>query len=205
MTQHSRAHGLLSPLSLTPLLGATDSLIRAVGLLLLLWLIGGLHLTLTRLVRPWLAAGTHLLASALLAALLVSAAELLLQAQTLALYQGLGVYVALIGIHCVVNESSYTTTPSYTTSNCPKLMTLFSLLMLALSLLREVLGNGTLLSHAQWLFGAGAAHWEIHLLPSGLHLALLTPGGFILLGLLLAARNAWRHRPHSASKETLHP
>lgn len=199
MTQHSRAHGLLGPLSLTPLLGATDSLIRAVGLLLLLWLIGGLHLTLTRLVRPWLGTGTRLLASALLAALLVSGAELLLQAQALALYQGLGVYLALIGIHCVVNESSYTT------SSYPKLMALFSLLMLALGVLREVLGNGTLLSHAQWLFGAGAAHWEIHLLPSGLHLALLTPGGFILLGLLLAARSAWHHRSHSASKETLHP
>jgi electron transport complex protein RnfE len=134
-----------------------------------------------------------------------------LQAQALALYQGLGVYVALIGIHCVVNESSYNTTPhyntapSYTTPSYPKLIALFSLLMLALGVLREVLGNGTLLSHAQWLFGAGAAHWEIHLLPSGLHLALLTPGGFILLGLLLAARNAWRHRSHSASKETLHP
>lgn len=200
MIQDPRAYGLLGPLSLTPLLGATDSLIRAVGLLLLLWLIGGLHLTLARRIRPWLGAGAHLLASALLAALLVSAAELLLQAQALALYQGLGVYVALIGIHCVVNESSYTSTPSY-----PKLIALFSLQMLALGVLREVLGNGTLLSHAQWLFGAGAAHWEIHLLPSGLHLALLTPGGFILLGLLLAARNAWRHRSHSASKETLHP
>lgn len=205
MNQHSHAHRLLGPLSLTPLLGATDSLIRAVSLLLLLWLIGGLHLTLTRLVRLWLGAGTRLLASALLAALLVSAAELLLQAQALALYQGLGVYVALIGIHCVVNELTYNKAPSYTTSNYLKLIALLSLLMLALGMLREVLGNGTLLSHAQWLFGAGAAHWELHLLPSGLHLALLTPGGFILLGLLLAARNAWRHRSHSASKETLHP
>ncbi|MDB6050659.1 MAG: hypothetical protein JWR17_3405 [Pseudomonas sp.] len=200
MTSREHARGLLGPLSLTPLLGATDSLIRAFSLLLLLWLIGGLHLTLTRLIRDWLSAGTHLLASALLAALLVSCVELMLQAQALALYQGLGLYLALIGIHCVVNESSYSTTPTY-----PKLIALFSLLMLALGLLRELLGNGTLLSHAQWLFGTSAAHWEIRLFPGGLHLALLTPGGFILLGLLLAARNAWRHRSHSASKETLRP
>jgi Na+-translocating ferredoxin:NAD+ oxidoreductase subunit E len=197
MTSREQTFGVLGPLSLTPLLGASDSLIRAVSLLLLLWLIGGLHLTLTRLIRPWLNAGARLLASALLAALLVSCVELLLQAQALALYQGLGLYLALIGIHCVVNESSRATTL--------KQIVLFSLLMLVLGVLREMLGNGTLLSHAQWLFGASAAQWEIHLFPVGLHLALLTPGAFMLLGLLLAARNAWHHRPHSSSEETLHP
>jgi electron transport complex protein RnfE len=200
MTSREQTFGVLGPLSLTPLLGASDSLIRAVSLLLLLWLIGGLHLTLTRLIRPWLNAGARLLASALLAALLVSCVELLLQAKALALYQGLGLYLALIGIHCVVNESSHETPLIYA-----KRIALFNLLMLALGVLREVLGNGTLLSHAQWLFGAGAAQWEVHLFPAGLHLALLTPGGFMLLGLLLAARNAWRHRPHSSSEETLHP
>lgn len=206
-------NSLLGPLSLTPLLGATDSLIRAFSLLVLLWVIGGLHLALIQPLRPRLSAGARLLASSLLAALLVSCVELVLQAQALALYQGLGIYLTLIGIHCVLNESGHETVHAY-----PKLIALFSLLMLTLGLLRELLGNGTLLTHAQWLFGASAAHWEIIVFPGGVHLALLTPGGFILLGLLLGARNAWAHRSDpsrltdashpprpSASKETLHP
>jgi electron transport complex protein RnfE len=45
--------------------------------------------------------------------------------------------------------------------------------MLGLSVLRELLGN------------------------SGLHLAALVPGGFILLGLLIAAWQAWS-RPNSS-------
>jgi Na+-translocating ferredoxin:NAD+ oxidoreductase subunit E len=201
MSAHEdRFNGLLGPLSLTPLLGASDSLVRAFSLLVLLWLIGGLHLGLIRPLRPRLSAGAHLLASALLAALLVSCVELILQAYALALYQALGVYLALIAIHCVLNESGHGSRQDF-----PKLIALFSLLMLALGLLRELLGNGTLLSNAQWLFGPGAASWQVNLLASGLHLALVTPGALILLGLLLAARNAWRHRSYPASKETLRP
>ncbi|MDB6144411.1 MAG: hypothetical protein JWP80_3455 [Pseudomonas sp.] len=199
-TRADRFSGLLGPLSLTPLLGATDSLVRAFSLLVLLWVIGGLHLALIRPLRPRLSADTRLLASALLAALLVSCVELLLQAYALALYQGLGVYLALIAIHCVLNECSHDSVQAY-----PKLIALFSLLMLALGLLRELLGNGTLFSHAQWLFGPSAVHWQINLFASGLHVALLTPGALILLGLLLAARNVSRHRSRSASEETLRP
>ncbi|MEB0146362.1 Rnf-Nqr domain containing protein [Pseudomonas sp. CCC2.2] len=208
---------LLGPLSLTPLLGITDSLVRAMGLLLVLWIVGGLHNVLVRWMRPLLNPGSHLLASTLVAAALVSCAELVLQAQALALYQGLGIYLALIGTHCVLSEYTGEATDDRP-RNYPKPIVLFSVLMLSLGLLRELLGNGTLLSHAQWLFGASAAYWEVSIFSGGLHLALLTPGGFILLGLLLAARNVWASSSSpirtpdaknidrlSASKETLQP
>ena len=203
---------LSGPLSLTPLLGATDSLVRALSLLALLWVIGGLHLALCTLIRPLLSSGMRLLASALLGALLVSCAELMLQAYALALYQGLGIYLTLIAIHCVLNETADNPRGS------PMAVLLFSALMLILGSLRELLGNGTLFGHAQWLFGATTAHWESHVFNQGWHLASLVPGGFILLGLLLAARNVWTLRAvpnrlpatdsppsSSAAKETLHP
>jgi len=207
---NSELNGLLGPLSLVPLLGTTDSLVRASGLLVLLWVVGSLHVALTRLIRPLLSSCSQLLASTLIAASLVSCAELILQAQALALYQGLGIYLALIGIHCIMHGYTSGTADSY-----PRLIALFSVLMLLLALLRELLGNGTLFSHAQWLFGVSAAHWEINVFTGGLHLALLTPGGFILLALILAAKNAWGSRSGlttdtktdrpSDSKETLHP
>lgn len=215
--QNHGFNALSGPLSLTPLLGVTDSLVRAVGLLSVLWIVGGLHHVLIRWMRPLLTPGSHLLASALVAAALVSCAELVLQAQALALYQGLGIYLALIGIHCVLSECTGDMADDRI-RNYPTLIVLFGVSMLILGLLRELLGNGTLFSHAQWLFGASAAHWEVSVFSGGLHLALLTPGGFILLGLLLAARNVWASRSGpirtpdaenidrlSASKETLQP
>jgi electron transport complex protein RnfE len=215
--QNLGLNALSGPLSLTPLLGATDSLVRAAGLLSVLWIVGGLHNVLIRWMRPLLNPGSHLLASALVAAALVSCAELVLQAQALTLYRGLGIYLTLIGTHCVLSECTGDVSDGRP-RNYPTLIALFSVLMLILGLLRELLGNGTLFSHTQWLFGARAAHWEVSVFSGGLHLALLAPGGFILLGLILAARNAWVGRSGpirtpdaknvdrlSVSKETLQP
>ena len=66
----------------------------------------------------------------------------------------------------------------------------------SLGLLRELIGYGTLGNHLPWLAGATHADWQGWLLTAdgGLRLATLAPGGFILLGLLIAAWQAW-HRP----------
>ncbi len=70
--------------------------------------------------------------------------------------------------------------------------------MLGLAALRELIGQGSL---GRGLF----EHWPgLVLFGDGLHLTTLLPGAFILLGLLLAARQAW-NRPNSISKETHRP
>ncbi|MEB0122750.1 Rnf-Nqr domain containing protein [Pseudomonas sp. CCI1.2] len=209
-------HALLGPLSLTPLLGVTDSFARALGLLMVLWVVVGVHAVLIARIRQLLTPSAELLASALLAASLVSCSELVLQAYALALYQGLGIYLPLLGIYCVLSNDSRTAVDVLRRGR--PLIARFSALMVVLALFREFLGNGTLFSHAQWLFGARATHWEIQMLPEGAHLALLTPGGLILLGLLLAANNyradrrikirpagAENTNQSSTAKETLHP
>ncbi|MDY7561611.1 Rnf-Nqr domain containing protein [Pseudomonas sp. 10B1] len=217
-TQHfdrPRCNALLGPLSLTPILGVTDSLTRAVGLLTVLWVVAGAHAVLMQPIRRLLTPAAELLASALLAALLVSCIELAIQARALALYQGLGIYLPLVSIYCVLSNHSH---KAMDLRRSCTLVARFCALMLTLALLRELLGNGTLFSQAQWLFGNRAAHWEIRVAPGGAHLALLTPGGFILLGLLLAANNYRTDRragrrpthnenthQHSTVKEMLHP
>jgi electron transport complex protein RnfE len=57
--------------------------------------------------------------------------------------------------------------------------------------MREILGHGTLLANAQFLFGEAARNWQITLAQDygGFLLAILPPGAFMGLGLLVALRN----------------
>ena len=69
--------------------------------------------------------------------------------------------------------------------------------VIALGLLRELIGDATVGNHLSWLIGATQADWQgwILMADGGLRLATSVPGGFILLGLLIAAWQAWRPRP----------
>lgn len=71
--------------------------------------------------------------------------------------------------------------------------------MVCLGLLRELIGNGTLGNHLSWLAGTTQTDWPGWILfaGSGLHVATLAPGGLILLGLLIAAWQAWRPTPRT--------
>ncbi|MGI9342782.1 MAG: Rnf-Nqr domain containing protein, partial [Gammaproteobacteria bacterium] len=75
----------------------------------------------------------------------------------------------------------------------------FAWVLVLLGGVRELLGHGTLLRDAEYLFGPGATGWRIDIGDgsTGLLLALLPPGAFIGLGLLVAARNVL-HRPRAA-------
>jgi electron transport complex protein RnfE len=57
--------------------------------------------------------------------------------------------------------------------------------------LREIIGQGTLFSQAHLMFGEAARTWTITLVGdySGFLLAVLPPGAFIGLGLLIAMKN----------------
>jgi electron transport complex protein RnfE len=63
-----------------------------------------------------------------------------------------------------------------------------------------LLGHGTLGADLGLLLGGDTAGAGIQVLPAGhgLLLALLPPGAFVLLGLMLAARN-WRRREKSST------
>ena len=67
----------------------------------------------------------------------------------------------------------------------------FTLALVALGAVREIAGRGTLLSQARLMFGEWGDALELVLVPEhpGFILALLPPGAFIALGLLIAGRN----------------
>jgi len=185
---------LLSTLMLTPLIGTTDTLVSALGLWLLFILVISAFSLSMSLLRPRILPSTHLLAGVLLAATWTSCAELVAQIWSLPWHQHLGIYAGLLALQCVVLEHA----GFFRRARVERLQlcALFGGLLVSVGLLRELIGNGTLGRHLSWLAGAGQPDWQGWLLiaDGGLHLATLAPGGFILLGLLLAAWQAW-HRP----------
>jgi electron transport complex protein RnfE len=120
---------------------------------------------------------------------------LLMQAFTYELYQILGIFIPLITTNCIIlgRAEAFAAKNSVAHASFDGLMMGlgFGLVLLALGTLRELLGTGMLLSNMQLLFGPMATNWQITLLPNypGFLLAILPPGAFLLLGLLIAGKN----------------
>lgn len=175
-------------LMLPPLIGATDSWVKAIGLALAWVLLIGLYGAGMRLLRPPIEARHHWLASLLLSASLGSCLWLALQAWSYELHQQLSLYLGLLALQCVVLEQ----TGFFQHRHWLGLAGAFCGALIGLGVLRELLGSGTLGSHLGWLAGLPDTGSGWVLLPhGGLRLLTLAPGGFILLGLLVAAKRAW--------------
>lgn len=175
----NRSATLQNSLMLAPLVGAADSLLSALSLTLVSLLVVGLYGAKMSVVRPRIPQPLRLPAALALAATLTSLAMLAVQAGALELQQHLHLYLGLIALQCVVLEYN----GFFTDTTLPhrlRLCALFAGLMVTLGALREGLGHGSL---ALWLA------WLDH--PGNARFAIIAPGGFILLGLLLAARQAW--------------
>ena len=198
--------GLQNSLMLLPLIGATGSLMSAMGVSLMLLSVIALFGVAMAPLRSRLAPWACLPAAVLLAATLTSCAQIAGQAWSLQWQQHLGMYAGLIALQCVVLEyNGFFRSPR---RDRMRLCGGFVVLMLVMGVLRELIGNGTLAAHLSWL--TGAAHWPGLVLNAdgGLRLATLAPGGFILLGLLIAGWQAWvRPTPSqsTAFEETHHP
>ncbi|SEN13671.1 electron transport complex protein RnfE [Pseudomonas sp. ok272] len=186
----NRTSLLQGSVMLAPLIGASDSLVGAVGLSLLSLLIISIYGMKMRVLRPRIIPPLQLLTSIVLAAALTSFAALALQAWSLELHRQLGIYIALIALQCVALEHN----GFFTRTHLPgqlRLAMVFASLMVVLGILREALGRRSFAAGIPWLTDSALAT------DGGIRLAVIAPGGFILLGLLLAAIRA---RPgHSTS------
>ncbi|RJG14117.1 electron transporter RnfE [Pseudomonas cavernicola] len=173
----------LSLLGLAPLLGASDLLVKALGLALAgLPVLAGFGLLLS-LTYTRISGTAYWLAALLSACTLVSCADLLMQAFAFELHRALGPFLALLILPCLQLTLGEPQRPSTGLT----LGLIFALCALLLGALRETLGSGTLFARMDWLFGQNAAHWQLDLAHfSGLQLFAHASGAFILLGLLLA-------------------
>lgn len=192
----NRTAHLANSLMLMLLLGTTQSLAAALGATLMFAAVIGAYGLCMSLLRSHLTSASTCSAGLLIAATLTGCAEIFAQRWFLPWHQALGLYAGLIALQCVVLEHNGFF--RQTLVERLKLCSMFSALMLVLAVVRELAGQGRV---GRGLF----EHWQgLVLFSEGLPLASLVPGALILLGLLVAARQAWT-RSNLTSKETHRP
>ena len=136
-----------------------------------------------------------------LIATLVTLVDLSLNAWMHDLYKVLGMYIALIVANCAVlgRAQAFAARRTVLASAADGLfMGLgFTFALTLIGLIRELLGNGTLFSQASLLLGPAFSFMEITVLPGygGTLLMILPPGGFAVLGMLLAGKQYLEKRP----------
>jgi len=187
---------LSNSMMLVLLIGSTDSVASALATLLMFTIVVGVYGLCMTPLRSRLSSESLLPVSLVLAATLAGCADIFLQRGAMQWHQLISLYAGLIGLQCVVLEhNGFFRQP---VRKRLKLCGLFAVLMIVLAVLRELIGQGSIGHHL-------SEHWQgLILLSDGLHFATLAPGVFILLGLLLAARQAWTG-PADLPEETHHP
>ena len=186
---------LVQLLGLCPLLAVSNSVVNALGLAIatLLVLVGAS--TTVSLIRQHVPVSVRLPAFVMIIAAFVTCAELLMAAYAFALYQILGIFIPLIVTNCAILGRA----DAFASRNPPRPAALdglmmglgFGVVLVLVGALREVLGQGTLLSDMNLLFGAVANHWQLTLIREYRFLFfLLPPGAFFVVGLLIALKNA---------------
>ena len=185
---------LVQLLGLCPLLAVTSTATNALGLGLATTLV----LTLTNfsisLFRRWMPESIRIPIYVMIIASVVSVVQMLINAYAFGRYQSIGIFIQLIVTNCIVVGRA----EAFAARNGPFLSALdgFAIglgatcTMFVLGSLREILGNGTLFDGADGLLGgwAKALRIEVFHTDTPFLLAMLPPGAFIGLGMLLAIK-----------------
>lgn len=192
---------LVQVLGLCPLLAVSASAVNALGLGLATLMVLTASNTAVSLIRNQISDTIRLPAFVMIIASLVSCIELVMKAYTYELYQILGIFIPLIVTNCAVlgrAEAFASKNKVLPAALDGFMMGLgFTLVLVCVGAIREILGTGKLFNNMQLLFGDMASNWTLSILGSdypGVILALLPPGAFIVVGFLMAAKNYIDHR-----------
>jgi electron transport complex protein RnfE len=185
---------LVQLLGLCPLLAVTSTATNALGLGLATTLV----LTITNgsisALRHWVPSEVRIPIYVMIIAAAVSIVQMLINAYAFGLYQSLGIFIPLIVTNCIVVGRA-----EAVAAKKPVGLALIdgmaiglgaTCAMFVLGSLRELIGNGTLFDGADMLLGSWAKVLRIEVVhfDSPFLLAMLPPGAFIGLGLMLAAK-----------------
>lgn len=187
---------LVQLLGLCPLLAVTNNLIKGLGLgIATTFVLVAANLTVS-LTRKQIPQQIRIPIFVLLIASFVTMIQLLIKAFAYELFLALGIFIPLIVTNCAIIGRA----ESFASHNKPLASMVdglahglgFSLLLMLLGGLRELIGQGSLLSDAHILFGDSAQNLKLSFYHGELKflLAILAPGAFVGLGLLVALKNA---------------
>ncbi len=186
---------LVQLLGLCPLLAVSNTVINGLGLgIATTMVLVGSNISVS-LVRNWIPKEIRIPVFVMLIASFVTNTQLLMNAFTYELYLVLGIFIPLIVTNCVIIgraeafASKNTLIPSFVDGLTQGVG--FSVVLVLLGAIREVLGQGTLFDGADILLGDWAKALTIHIyqVDQSFLFALLPPGAFFALGLLIALKN----------------
>ncbi|CCQ09573.1 Electron transport complex protein RnfE [Pseudoalteromonas luteoviolacea B = ATCC 29581] len=188
---------LVQLLGLCPLLAVTSTVTNALGLgIATLLVLVGSNVTVS-LVRNWVPKDIRIPVFVMIIAAFVTVVQLLMNAYTFGLYQSLGIFIPLIVTNCAIIGRA----EAFASKNTASLSALdgvmmglgFTAVLVVLGGARELIGQGTLFDGADLLLGDWAAilRLEIFQFDNQLLVAILPPGAFIGLGLLIALKNSY--------------
>lgn len=189
--------GLVQFLGLCPLLAVSTSFVNGFSLGIATALVTAITGAMVAIVRNWVPHEIRNPVFILIIAAVVTMVDLLMNAYLHALYVVLGIYIPLIVTNCIVLARAEAFASKNSVSHAALdgfMMGMGLALVLAvLGAARELVGQGTLFSGMELVVGpALGAPLVLHLAPAdypGFLLAILPPGAFIGLGLLVALRN----------------
>lgn len=186
---------LVALLGLCPLLAVTNTLINGLGLgiaTLMVLLLSNLSVSA---IRHWVRAEVRLPVFVLIIASFVTTVELVMNAYFHELYKVLGIFIPLIVTNCAIigrAEAFASRNPMQAAAvDAIAIGIGFTLALVILGGMRELIGQGTLFDGAHLMFGEYARDWKLSLGDDyqGMLLAILPPGAFIGLGLMIAVKN----------------
>jgi electron transport complex protein RnfE len=186
---------LVQLLGLCPLLAVTATVINGLGLGIATTLVLlGSNIAVS-LVRNFVPNEIRIPIFVMIIAAFVTIVQLLMNAFTFELYQALGIFIPLIVTNCAIigrAEAYASKNPVPLAAFDGLMMGLgFTLILVVLGAMRELLGYGTLLVGADLLLGDWAKDLTIVIFTteSPFLLAILPPGAFLGMGLLIALKN----------------
>ena len=202
--------GLVQLLGLCPLLAVTTNAVNGLGLgLATLLTLTASNVTVS-LIRNVVRPEVRIPVFVLVIASIVTIIELAMNAWLHDLYLILGIFIPLIVTNCAIigRAESFASRHSVGRALLDGLAmgAGFTLVLVALGGMRELIGQGTLLSQAHLMFGEYGRQFTLTLIEDyrGFLLAILPPGAFIGLGFLIAGMNVINaRREKQAAAKTL--
>lgn len=186
---------LVQLLGLCPLLAVTTTAINGLGLgIATLLVLVGSNITVS-LVRNFVPNEIRIPIFVMVIAAFVTIVQLVMNAYTYELYLALGIFIPLIVTNCAIIGRA----EAYASKNPVKESAYdgfimgagFALVLVFLGGMREIIGSGSLFSGANLLLGAWEADIKIQFFTpeQPFLLAILPPGAFIGMGLIIALKN----------------
>lgn len=181
-------------LALCPTLAVTSSATNGLGMGLATTAVLVISNMIISSVRELVSPEVRIPVYIVLIATLVTLLDMALNAWVHELYKVLGLFIALIVVNCAIlgRAESFASKNGMADAALDGLMMGlgFTASLVVIGGVREIFGSGTLFANAHLLLGPAFAFLETTVVPEykGFLLMILPPGGFMVVGLLLAAK-----------------